>query len=142
MDINVLGMVLCDGMKIDEIPEDIKSMFVETKINDGEIFILRSKKPIEYKDARFRFNIQFNNGIIERVCLIAASRQDNQEYLGCKELNEIHEKWLVNNYGEPTKRELFGFIYIMGKGKLCSEYDPRSGSSEIIYIMSQHKDAQ
>lgn len=47
MDINVLGMVLCDSMKVDEISEDIKSMFIETKINNGEIFVLRSMKPIE-----------------------------------------------------------------------------------------------
>lgn len=47
----------------------------------------------------------------------------------------MHKYWLENNYGEPTKIELYGYKYELIDGKICSEYDPRSGSSEIIYIM-------
>jgi len=126
-----------NGMKIEEIFNEDKNEFIVTNIEneDGKIIIFRSKKMISYKGARFRFNIQFYNGIIEHISIVAAKKQENDIYEKCKDEDEVHKLWLLNNYGVPTLKEQFGYIYLFSDGKICSEYDPRSGSSEIIFIM-------
>lgn len=137
MIIEIDGILLKNGMPISNI-NNMLELFVKTVINEGEFTILRSKKPIEYKGARFRFNIWFKNDIIERVCLIAASNQENKKYIEIKDINELHKKWLKNNYGTPSKVAQHGNIYFFDDGKISSEYDPRSGNSEIMYVMHKN----
>ena len=55
--------------------------------------------------------------------------------MNCEYENALHKQWLVKNFGVPTKKEKYGYVYLFTDGKICSEYEPRSGSSEVIFIM-------
>ena len=136
MQLEIMGIAINKGMRKNQIESEIQDKFIETSVAEGKYVILRGKKPVEFQGARFRVNIFFTNENIDKVSLVAVATQGNYEYANYENTRELHEKWLRNNYGEPQKIEIYGYQYEYEDMKICSEYDPRSGSTDIFYLFN------
>lgn len=140
MELEIFNHQLIANKKYDDLTNDVKELFEKPKDNKIDNLILRSKHAIVYKEMRFRFILVFKKRELSKVILIAMKKQDNPIYSMIENTNERHIKWLLKNYGEPTDKKSWGIIYPFSNIKITSEYDPRSGTSEIVYDLNISKD--
>ena len=129
MKVKLFNMVLHSGLLYSEISNDFKSLFTEIVLDNSNI-ILRSTETIMYRNVKFRFTLSFVEGILKRISLVAADEQECMDYKDIFFTHELHKKWLIDNYGNPTRIEVYGYIYEYENGTIGSEYDPRSGSAD------------
>lgn len=140
MELEFFNHQLTANKKYDDLTNDVKELFEKPKDNRSDNLILRSKHAIVYKEMRFRFILVFKNRELSKVILIAMKKQDTSLYSMIKNTNERHIKWLKKNYGEPVDKKTWGVTYQFTNVKITSEYDPRSGTSEIVYDLNISKD--
>lgn len=137
MRLDIVDTKLVSGMQKEELPGIIANNSVITCLNSNENnYIYRCKQPIKINDARFRVTIMFKNNVLKKVTLVAVSNQESNIYSNISNAKDLHEKWLINTYGKPHNIELYGYSYKFEDGEIASEYDPRSGSNEIIYVFN------
>jgi hypothetical protein len=87
--------------------------------------------PTDINGVKFRVSLFFSNNELVRVMLVAIDMQDNEKYIG-KPTKEIHNNWLIENFGKSYKEKIYGISYKFDDIKISSEHDPRSLSDHII----------
>lgn len=117
-----INRVICD--RID--------LFISNQIDENNCVYI-SKAPVEIRDGRFRVSVYRNKKLVKKVTLVAVEHQSNDLYMNC-DTDELHKRWLNNNYGEPKEIVQYGVKYTFPNMIISSEHDPRSGSDIIIII--------
>ena len=124
---------LHDNMRYDELSEAVLQEFLVQSVADGSSVTLISFRPIHFHAVRFRFTLLFINGLLKQVSLTPVQIQDDAYYKKFKKPKDLNEKWLGKTYGRPGGRKPGGIVYYYKSTRVSSEYDPRSGSAEIVY---------
>jgi len=107
-----------------------KEMFIYKQFEDNRCMYM-SKVAIEINGVRFRIEAYLNDSNVRRVTLVAVGVQSNVLYKNY-DTDNIHRKWLKQNYGEPTESFISGVKYVLPNMVISSEHDPRSGSNRIF----------
>lgn len=124
---------LHDNMRYDELSEAVLQEFLVQSDADGSSVTLISFRPIRFHAVRFRFTLLFISGLLKQVSLTPVQIQDDEYYKKFKDPRALNEKWLGKTYGRPGGRKPGGIVYYYKTTRVSSEYDPRSGSAEIVY---------
>lgn len=136
MSLKIMNIDFTNKLKFSDIKDGELGQFIVTSIDSGRKKVLRGKKPVEVNKMRFRVNAVFERDLLKRISLIIVTKQDNDKYKNIDDIKKLQEIWLVDSYGNPDKRETYGLKYDKKDYKICSEYDPRSGTAEIFYIFN------
>ena len=101
-----------------------KSDYIYRKQNDNsEKFVYL--KPIQLLNENFSINFLFINSLLSEFIL--HSREHKYE-----EAHSLHVKWLEENFGQYKTYIGTEIHYLTDDYDFYADYDPRSGSAEII----------
>ena len=121
--LNFLGKELKNDFDYNFL-QGIKSDFVYRKRNDNsEIFVYL--KPIQLLNESFSIHFLFHNAILTDFTL-------HSRELKYEEAHSLHVKWLEENFGQYKTYRETEIHYITDEYDFYADYDPRSGSAEII----------
>lgn len=135
MEITVENVVFKNGMNRNEIPIFILD---NSRIYESDDkYIIRYNQVVVIKEVKFCIKIVFDKNSLQKISLIALSEQSSEKYSEIHDRKQLHERWLLNNYGSPTRIEPYGYIYDCEGGRIVSEFDPRSGSNDIFFVFSK-----
>ncbi len=134
MHIVLNGNKLCLGNNYKDIPMEIKNEFyiIGNAKEDDEFKIYESKGYFTINRVVFWLHLYFYNNILTKIILVAVDKQEDEEYSKIRHKDDLHNKWLEDNYGEPDAIKRLGYTYKFKDGKIYSENDPRSGSDQIF----------
>lgn len=95
-------------------------------------------KPIKFGELSFWVEIAFEDEKIKRIEMKNADPElttSFEEWSNKKvELKkESHDKWLVENFGEPHDKTPSGLTYKFAFGEVISYYDPQNREAGIIF---------
>ena len=124
MTVDIGGVRFYYKMKLEDIPYADLKKFKVVKF-DGVGVSLTSHEPMECRGILFGTMAFFNTkGIIDGITLTAVKEQINGDYDNCKDRYTLHRKWLRKNR----------IHYLSTHCRLSAEFDPRSGSDEILFM--------
>lgn len=132
MEITVENVIFKNGMKKGDIPKSFSDNSDIMELDDT--YILEFNQPVNIQDVKFCVEITFYNNNLGNISLVALPEQMSEKYRIINGRKQLHETWLLNNYGKPTRIEPYGYIYDCEGGRIISEFDLRSGSNNIFFV--------
>lgn len=135
VEITVENVIFKNGMKKGDIPKSFSDNSDIMELDDT--YILEFNQPVNIRDVKFCVEITFYNNNLGNISLVALPDQMSEKYRIINDRKQLHETWLLNNYGKPTRIGPYGYIYDCEGGRIVSEFDPRSGSNNIFFVFSK-----
>ena len=90
--------------------------------------MFRTTGPYDVSGHAFYLSMGFKDDLLKRVAFSFASKSDDD----IKIVRQEHDRFLLQELGEPSRKNDHQTIYRFAWGEIASEIDPRGGFSQIL----------
>jgi hypothetical protein len=125
--INVLPkLTFRAGMTLRDVEQKGVEFVREIDMKTGWVF--RTTGPYDISGHATHLSLGFENDLLKRVGFSFASKSDAD----IKIVRQEHDRFLLEELGEPSGKNDHQTIYRFAWGEIASEIDPRGGFSQIL----------